>query len=295
MEDKLLELNIGLIDPNPDQPRTEFDQAELQSLAQSIKEHGLVQPVTVRISKVDEGRFYLIDGERRWRATKLAGLSTIKAYCKESIPEKKESLIGAVIASSQRSDLNPIDEAVSFQRLIRTGGYTQKRVAELVGRSISYVNMRLKLLEFDDEIQGFFAKRKLTVDPGLVCAIDKLPEEIRASTLRRFVQRGTSVAYMRRIITMITNRSGNEGVDLTHSRKAPAIAMGMKEDTKKPAQTKIVSVLEKRGEMPQWKLIEEAAKAACEECGLADLASSESCKECPAVDLIKHLNRLAKA
>lgn len=304
MEDLILDIPVELIEPNPDQPRTEFDEMDLQNLAFSIKEHGLVQAITVRKIPEDHGKFYLIDGERRLRASKLAGLQTIKAYIKESVPECKESLIGAVIANSQRSDLNPIDEARSYEKLIKIGGYTQKKVIELVGKSATYVVMRIKLLELEQEIQVLFAHRKLSTDPGLIYAIASLPKEIRVNTVRRFVQRGISVSSMKRNITKIINSyTSMSAMGLGHSKKAPAVAMGVGlnklnrdiGDAKEEKRAKILTLLEKSGSIPKWKLVEEAAKKTCEECNLFDLVSLESCKECPAVDLVKHLNKLSQS
>lgn len=291
-EDKLIYIPVEQVEPNPDQPRTEFDEAELLSLSESIVEHGLVQAVTVR-EKPDGSGYYLIDGERRLRAHKLANLETIKAVVKGSEPEQKESLVEAVIANSQRSDLNPIDEAKSFQRLIKSAGYTQGGVADLVGKSKTYISMRLKLLDFEPEVQHLFAKKKLTIDPALIYGIAALPAEIRVDVMKRCVQNNLTVSGMKRRITNVTIKyvPGSEP-NLTKSKKAPAIQVsGKKED--QPAV--IFSLLAKTGDLPQWKMVEDAAAETCKNCPLSDMASDDFCSECTAVDLIRRMTKKAKA
>lgn len=291
-EDKLVYIPVVLIEPNPDQPRSEFDDADLESLAVSIKEHTLLVPITVR-SKPDGTGFYLIDGERRLRAHKLAGMTTIKAVVRISKPEEKETLIAAVIANSQRSDLNPIDEAKSFQRLIKSAGYTQARVADLVCKSKTYVAMRLKLLDFEPEIQDLFAKRKLPNDPAVIYGIADLPAEIRVSVVKKFVQNNLTVSGMKRRLTAIKMRyvPGSEP-NLMKEKRAPALQMAIKKEDKPVV---IFSLLTKTGSLPEWKLVSEAAGETCKDCSLADMASDEFCSECTAVELIRRMMKKAKA
>ena len=119
------------IKPNPWQPRTHFDEHELDELAQSIREHGVLQPILV--SQQPDGSFQLITGERRWRAVQLAGLPTVPAMVKEATPQA--SLEMALVENIQRRDLNPLEEAQAFRQLIEEHGLTQEQLAQRIGKS----------------------------------------------------------------------------------------------------------------------------------------------------------------
>ena len=129
----IIELDIESIEINPFQPRTNFNEETLQELAKSIKELGVIQPITVR--KLDFNKFQLISGERRLRASKLAGLETIPAYIR--LANDNESLVMALVENIQRHDLDPIEVAISYQRLIDEISLTQEELSERVGKKRS--------------------------------------------------------------------------------------------------------------------------------------------------------------
>lgn len=134
---------------NPWQPRKEFDQTALEELAESIKTHGLIQPISVR--RVDE-HFELISGERRFRASKMIGLKEIPAYIKENVDDE-QMLQFAIIENLQREDLNPIEIAISYKRLIDEFKLTQEEVAKQVGKNRSTITNNLRLLNLPDAVQ----------------------------------------------------------------------------------------------------------------------------------------------
>ncbi len=144
-----LNLPIYKIEPNPLQPRSYFDEAELQELADSIAQHGVIQPLTVR--KMPNDYYQIIAGERRWRAARQAGLTEIPAVIVEADDRKAMEL--AMIENLQRQDLNPIEEARGYQRLMEEYGHTQEVVANCVGKSRSAVANALRLLTLQDEVQ----------------------------------------------------------------------------------------------------------------------------------------------
>ena len=144
-----LNLPIYKIEPNPLQPRSYFDEAELQELADSIAQHGVIQPLTVR--KMPNDFYQIIAGERRWRAARQAGLTEIPAVIVEADDRKAMEL--AMIENLQRQDLNPIEEARGYQRLMEEYGHTQEAVADCVGKSRSAVANALRLLTLQDEVQ----------------------------------------------------------------------------------------------------------------------------------------------
>jgi ParB family chromosome partitioning protein len=157
--DELLEVDIDLIEANPDQPRLHFNEDKLNDLAQSIKANGLVQPILLR--RVASGRYQLVAGERRWRAAQRAGLHKINAVIR-SIPDAK-LLELALIENIQRQELTPIEEAQAYQRLIQNLGLTQDEVAQRVGKDRSSIANYLRLLKLPAKIQQMLEEDLLSM------------------------------------------------------------------------------------------------------------------------------------
>jgi ParB family chromosome partitioning protein len=147
--EELQEVDIDLIDPNPDQPRLRFNEDKLNELAQSIRANGLVQPLLLRRSA--NGRYQIVAGERRWRAAQLADLRRVHAVVR-NIPDSK-LLELALIENIQREELNPIEEASAYQRLIHNLGLTQDEVAQQVGKDRSSIANYLRLLKLPEDVQ----------------------------------------------------------------------------------------------------------------------------------------------
>ncbi len=145
----IVELELTSIEVNPFQPRTSFNEESLRELASSIKELGVIQPITVR--KVDFNKYQLVSGERRFRASKLIGLETIPSYIR--IANDQESLEMALVENIQRQDLDPIEIAISYQRLIDEINITQEQLSDRVGKNRSTIANYLRLLKLDPIIQ----------------------------------------------------------------------------------------------------------------------------------------------
>ncbi len=145
----IVELELGSIEVNPFQPRTSFNEESLRELASSIRELGVIQPITVR--KLDFNKYQLVSGERRFRASKLVGLETIPAYIR--IANDQESLEMALVENIQRQDLDPIEIALSYQRLIEEINVTQEELSDRVGKNRSTIANYLRLLKLDPIIQ----------------------------------------------------------------------------------------------------------------------------------------------
>jgi ParB family chromosome partitioning protein len=156
--EELLEVDIDLIDPNSAQPRTNFDEGRLNDLAQSIRTNGIVQPLLVRKRG---GRYQLVAGERRWRAAQRAGLQRVPAVVRD-IPDDK-LLELALIENIQRQELNAIEEALAYKRLIETLGLTQEMVAQRVGRDRSFITNYLRLLRLPEDIQRLVEEEKISM------------------------------------------------------------------------------------------------------------------------------------
>ena len=164
-------LPIYRVEPNKDQPRQDFDEEELQALADSITEHGVIQPLTVR--ELSSGYYQIIAGERRWRAARLAGQREIPAVVIEADDRKVMEL--ALIENLQRQDLNPVEEALGYQTLITNYGLTQEEAAKQVGKSRPAVANALRLLNLCPEVLQMLREGKLS--PGHARAILTLKAE----------------------------------------------------------------------------------------------------------------------
>ena len=151
-------INLDLIDPNPYQPRTEFNEEELVELAETIEQQGLIQPITVRKFN---GRYQIVSGERRTRAARLAGWTTIDAYVHELLSDKKMAE-WSLIENIQRVDLNAIEVAKSYEKLIENYGYTHDDLAKSVGKSRSAVTNALRLLKLPEQVQAWISEGKIS-------------------------------------------------------------------------------------------------------------------------------------
>ena len=150
---------IDRIEPNPEQPRLAFDEATLEELAASIREHGVLQPILLR--PIDNGRFQLIAGERRWRASKIAGHPTIPALVEDI--DDDTALEISIIENLQREDISPLDEAAMYDRMIRDHGYSIRRLADKLGKDKGYLENRLRLADAPPEVRQLVSLRKDTL------------------------------------------------------------------------------------------------------------------------------------
>lgn len=172
----LSEIDITQIEPNPNQPRREFDTEALQELANSIRELGIIQPITLR--KVENGRYQIIAGERRWRASQLAGLHTIPAYI--VTVEDQGVMEMALVENIQREDLNAIEIALAYEHLAETTGMTQAKISERVGKSRAAVTNYMRLLKLPAQVQ--IALKNHEIDMGharALLAIDSPSQQIK--------------------------------------------------------------------------------------------------------------------
>jgi ParB/RepB/Spo0J family partition protein len=152
-------LSIDRIESNPGQPRTVFDEDALRELAASIREHGVLQPILVR--PLGDNRYQLIAGERRWRATREAGIATIPALVEEI--DDDTALEISIIENLQREDLSPLEEATMYDRMVREHGYSIRKLADKLGKDKGYLENRLRLADAPDEIRELVSLRKDTI------------------------------------------------------------------------------------------------------------------------------------
>lgn len=264
---------IEKILPNPDQPRTEFDADELDALAASLAQHGLINPIAVE--QVGE-TYILIDGERRVRAAKLAGWAEIEASVK---PAGRDRLALALVGNIQRKDMSPLDQARAFQRLLEAG-YTRSDIARMVGLAHSSVGRYLDLLRMEPEIQGLIERRELPFETNGLKALSQIEDpERRVQVAQAAAESGMSGPGLARLITRM-------GL----SRPAPKNGK-----VHKPSKAERFDLAGGR-----WNMVaqlgykpaafyEKAALETCQACAIYPIASSANCQECPAVELLRRL------
>lgn len=204
----VLQVPVDSIRPNPHQPRKEFDDERLEELAGSIDRHGLIQPITVRY--IGEKRFELISGERRLRAAKLAGVEELPAYIREVNDD--DIISYALIENIQREDLNPIEVAHGYQRLIEEADYTQAEVAERVGKNRSTVANMLRLLNLPPFIQAGLRDEKISMGHARALISVEDPDK-QEKIFNKIIKEGFSVRQTEKAVKALNTeeKSSSEG------------------------------------------------------------------------------------
>ncbi|MEC4175182.1 ParB/RepB/Spo0J family partition protein [Adlercreutzia sp. R7] len=195
------EVPLEMISPNPDQPRTQFKKEEIDELAASIEKDGLLQPILVR--QMEDGSYQIIAGERRWQASRAAGLSTVPIRVTEA--DDDQALELALIENIQRSDLNPIEEAYGYRRLMERRSMTQAEVAQAVSKGRSTVANALRLLDLPEEAQQLLFEEKITA--GHARAILSVPtQEGRATLTNKIVEGNMTVREAENLARLLSGK-----------------------------------------------------------------------------------------
>ncbi len=200
---QMAEIAISAIIPNPTQPRTQFDDEALQELASSIRQLGVIQPITV---KKQGEQYIIISGERRWRASQIVGLETLPAYIREADDENLHAM--ALVENIQRQDLNAIEIALGMQRLIDECGLTQEAMAEKVGKKRSTVSNYMRLLNLPNEVQ--LALKEGLITMGHAKAIAGINAEQQLWALKRCLKKALSVRQMEELARKLAEQSASE-------------------------------------------------------------------------------------
>lgn len=194
------EIAIEQIEANPNQPRREFDEDSLRELATSIREIGIIQPITLR--QVDDHRFQIIAGERRWRASQLAGLKAIPAYIRTISDENIMEM--ALVENIQREDLNSIEIALAYQHLLENDGMTQEKISERVGKSRAAIANYIRLLRLPAQIQ--LALQKKEIDMGHARALLSLDSpSLQIKVFKEIMKNNYSVRKVEEMCSLLKN------------------------------------------------------------------------------------------
>ena len=203
---EMTEISLSAIIPNPTQPRTEFDEVTLEELAESIRQLGLIQPITV---KREGDKYIIISGERRWRASQKAGLEVVPAYVREVDDTTLHAM--ALVENIQREDLNAIEISLGMQRLIEECGLTQEALAERLGKKRSTVANYLRLLNLPDEIQ--FAIKGGIISMGHAKAIAAVESKAKQlSLLKRCIKSNLSVRQLEELVRLASDKKQKAAV-----------------------------------------------------------------------------------
>ena len=214
------EIPLDQIEPNPNQPRRDFDQVGLEELANSIKQLGIVQTITLR--QIADHKYQIVAGERRWRASQLAGLTAIPAYIRMIKDENVMEL--ALVENIQREDLNAIEIALAYEHLLEKSGMTQERVAERVSKSRAAVANYLRLLKLPAQVQ--MALQKKEIDMGHARALLSLDDpSLQLKLFKEIQKNGYSVRKVEELCQQLKN-----GEDITSAKKKIAAKSKLPEE-----------------------------------------------------------------
>ena len=225
------EIPLSQIEANPNQPRREFDPTALQELANSIREIGIIQPITLR--QVDEDRYQIIAGERRWRASQMAGLAAIPAYIRTIKDENVMEM--ALVENIQREDLNAIEIALAYGHLISSTGMTQEKVSERVGKSRTAIANYLRLLKLPAQVQMALQNKEIDMGHARALLAVESPS-LQVKLFKEIQKNGYSVRKVEEMVQKLKN-----GEDIVSGKKKIASKLQLPEE--------IASLRQQVGEM----------------------------------------------
>lgn len=226
-------IKVALIEPNKGQPRMDFNEEQMQELAESIKRHGILQPLLVQ----KKGSFYeIIAGERRWRAAKMAGLKEVPVVLREY--DRQQSMEIALIENVQRADLNPIEEAKAYQQLIQEFGLKQEEIAERVSKNRTTITNAMRLLKLDETIQDMLVNNMITSGHArALLALEDKGQQLKAAKM--IVDGGLSVRETERLVKRMLREAKEEEKPQKEDNSLSYIYQNLEERMKTVMGTKV--------------------------------------------------------
>lgn len=218
---EMAEVAINAIEPNPQQPRSNFDEETLAELSASIAQLGVIQPITLK--RCAENRYIIISGERRWRAAQMAGLESLPAYIREVEDEDLHAM--ALVENIQRQDLNAIEIALGMQRLIEECGLTQEAMAVKVGKKRSTISNYMRLLSLPSEVQ--LALKEGLISMGHAKAIATLDIEEQLKALKKCIRKGLSVRQAEQLAQRIATKPAQIEADEEYPESYSRLVEGL--------------------------------------------------------------------
>lgn len=238
----IAEIDIEKIEENPFQPRTNFDKEAIEELSASIRELGVIQPITVRV--LEDERFQIISGERRFRASKLAGLSTIPAYIR--LANDQEMLEMALVENIQREELDPIEVALSYQRLIEECALTQEEMSDRVGKKRSTVTNYLRLLKLQPILQAGLRDKMMSMGHARAL-INVTNEDDQIDLYQSIIKKGMSVRQVEEAVRRLKSKSSVKTEALAKGKELPARYLKIRKNLTELLETQVDLNRSKRG------------------------------------------------
>ncbi|PKN85602.1 MAG: hypothetical protein CVU46_10555 [Chloroflexi bacterium HGW-Chloroflexi-8] len=286
-----MKIPLNQIKPNPQQPRKTFDQASIEELAQSIIQVGLIQPVVV----TPNGKgYYLVDGERRWRAAQLIpGMLEIEAVVSDQAGTDQERMVQSLVANIQREDLSLVEEAKAYGKMNKEFGIPMVRIALLTGHCLATIKTRMLILDLDPEIQALMDDSSMPHDDEVIKAIQSLPDSVRVKFAQKMAKHGLSISGIKKAVEKVnkhlqTDPESECEIDFD----TPSIKFAVQKN--KYTHKRNWGALQQLNKLPPWEELVTAANKTCDACSLSYSASPVVCRECPAVELISKLLEIAQ-
>jgi ParB family chromosome partitioning protein len=261
---------------NPEQPRQFFEPTELEELAGSIRQHGVIEPIVVEECGDD---YILHDGERRWRAARMAGLTMIPAVISPPLngTGPRERLERALVANVQRAEMHPIEEGMAYQRLITEFGYSIKGVAQRIGKHYTRVHSCLQLLQLEPEIQQIMLERRLPcADSKILPALLSVPAgDVRVKLAQALAAKNaTANMIVNACYGYLAAKSARKFFKTQKGKAAIAISKAESMIQKEPAEW---DALFQVGKVPPWQVVTNAVMTTCDACPLRPEANEVTC------------------
>lgn len=275
-----MKISVDSISANPQQPRQHFDEETVQQLTESIKAIGLEQPISVE--DAGDGKYILVDGERRWRAHKLLGLSVIDANIRQLTNHAgRERLVSAMASNIARDSMNPVDEARAYLKMRDEMKMSVSDISASCGTSTTRVYQMLYIMKFTDEEQELMASRLLPVQHEALEALLSIPvQKDRIQMAKKLAERKATVKIVQAACKQyveIKRQVRNEKRRKTPT--TPALAPIEKQPREWDALYQVNRV-------PPWKNFTEAIMNTCDKCSLRSVASDATCRNCPLVEMV---------
>lgn len=298
MSNKIHNIPLTLIDPDPDQPRRYFDDDALAALSASIEDDGLLQPIEVTGN--GNGRYTIVHGERRYRASRLAGCTTIRAIINDAILEGVDRLYRQAVENAQREDLGPIDEAKMYQRLM-DAGESGSAISRRLGVSYATITNRLLWLDTEEDVQQLVNTGRLPRDPRAARALLSLPAgKPRIAMAKDLARRNAKIKTVVNACNALGERLAQRQKPTAPSA-APALSLsgvlprngriGWERTRYVAAETcRACSLYDMAGiAEPAWAMMLETVKGTCDTCMAQVKPSITVCRECPMVDMLRRM------
>lgn len=287
------EIPVDSISPNPEQPRQAFDTDQMAELLQSVKAHGVLAPIVVERNGAG---FILIDGERRWRAAKAAGLRTIPATIRKSESERNH-LVQALILNLQRADMTLPEEGLAYRRLIEEYGIrSEAACAHLLGIAPIKVYNAVSSLKMEPEIQKLIIERKLPNTPETYRSLAKLPAgEIRIKLANALANHRCTIQGIKSACSkLVKELEATDDGTLVDKSHVPAVQAALDLSGRDEIPLPEWDALYQLGKVPSWSVVNDALMATCDSCALRNIASDRTCGQCPLVQAVRKMMEAAK-